>query len=63
MSHFFFLGDVEKGFEWLERAYSNRERGLFNIQFEGYLDGVRTDPRYLDLLKRLGLGQTARPPS
>jgi TolB-like protein/KaiC/GvpD/RAD55 family RecA-like ATPase len=52
---YFFLGDVDKGFEWLERAYSKREWPL-GIQLDWDLDGVRTDPRYLDLLKRLGLG-------
>jgi TolB-like protein len=51
----FFLGEVDKGFEWLERAYSKRERTLLIIQYDWFLDGVRTDPRYLDLLKRLGL--------
>jgi TolB-like protein/KaiC/GvpD/RAD55 family RecA-like ATPase len=55
----FFLGDVNKGFEWLEQAYSNRDRFLLFIQWNWFFDGVRTDPRYLDLLKRLGLGQTA----
>jgi TolB-like protein/Tfp pilus assembly protein PilF len=59
----FFLGDIDKGFEWLERAYSNREDGLLGIQLDWDLDGVRTDPRYLDLLKRLGLNQTAQPTS
>ena len=55
----FYLGDVDKGFEWLERAYSKREDGLLEIQWDWLLDGVRSDPRYLDLLKRLGLDQTA----
>ena len=55
----FFLGEVDKGFEWLERAYSRREFLLLYIQSDWDLDGVRTDPRYLDLLRRLGLGQTA----
>jgi tetratricopeptide (TPR) repeat protein len=55
----FFLGDVDKGFEWLEQAYSKRESGLLGIQYDWFLDGVRTDPRYLDLVKRLGLDQTA----
>jgi TolB-like protein len=54
----FFLGGVDKGFEWLERAYSKSEAGLLDIQWDWDLDGVRTDPRYLDLLKRLGLEQT-----
>jgi TolB-like protein/Tfp pilus assembly protein PilF len=58
---YFFLGDFDKGFEWLERAYSKREGGLLGIQYDWDLDGVRTDPRYLDLLKRLGLGQRAQP--
>jgi TolB-like protein len=51
-----FLGDVDKGFEWLERAYSQRMVSLGCIQWYCLLDGVRTDPRYLDLLKRLGFG-------
>jgi TolB-like protein/KaiC/GvpD/RAD55 family RecA-like ATPase len=54
----FFLGDVDKGFEWLEQAYFKKESMLLNIQWDWdrLFDGVRTDPRYLDLLKRLGLG-------
>jgi TolB-like protein/Tfp pilus assembly protein PilF/KaiC/GvpD/RAD55 family RecA-like ATPase len=60
---YFFLDDVDKGFEWLERAYSKKESGLLGIQYDWFLDGVRTDPRYLDLLKRLGLDQTAQPTS
>jgi TolB-like protein/KaiC/GvpD/RAD55 family RecA-like ATPase/TPR repeat protein len=59
----FFLGDVDKGFEWLERAYSNRSSFLLHIQWDMFLDGIRDDPRYLDLLKRLGLDQTAQPTS
>ena len=51
----FFMGDIDKGFEWLERAYSTKENDLLGIQYDMDLDGVRTDPRYLDLLKRLGL--------
>ncbi len=52
----FFLGDVDKGFEWLEQAYSKKEWFLLvSIQWDLDLDGVRTDPRYLDLLRRLGL--------
>jgi serine/threonine-protein kinase len=53
---YFFLGDVDRGFEWLERAYSKRDSELSYIQSNWMMDGVRADPRYLDLVKRLGLG-------
>ena len=56
----FFLGDVDKGFEWLEQAYSKREDELLDIQWQWDFDGIRDDPRYLDLLKRIGLYQTAQ---
>jgi TolB-like protein/lipoprotein NlpI len=56
---YFALGDIDKGFEWLERAYSKRESAVLMMAADPILDGVRTDPRYLDLLKRLGLDQTA----
>jgi adenylate cyclase len=52
---YFHLGDNDKGFEWLERSYSRREGSIERLRFDWDLDGVRTDPRYLDLLKRLGL--------
>ena len=53
---YFFLGENDKGFEWLERSYSRREYGLARIQFWWTLDTLaRTDPRYLGFMKRLGL--------
>jgi tetratricopeptide (TPR) repeat protein len=53
--YYFFLGDNDKGFNWLEKSYSMKEFGLRHIQNDHDFDGVRNDPRYLDLLKRLGL--------
>jgi serine/threonine-protein kinase len=58
--HHFCLGENDKGFEWLERSYVKNRGSLIDIQVDWNLNGVRTDPRYLDLLKRLGLDQTAR---
>jgi TolB-like protein len=52
---YFYLGDNEKGFDWLERSYSRREVGLLYTTVDPNFDGVRNDPRYLDLVKRLGL--------
>jgi TolB-like protein len=52
---YFCVGENDKGFEWLERSYSRRDSYIASIRDVEQLDGVRTDPRYLDLLKRLGL--------
>jgi len=52
---YFYLGDKDKGFEWLERSYSRKEEALMRVKCDWDLDAVRTDPRYLDLLKRIGL--------
>ena len=52
----FYLGEPDTGFEWLERAYARREDSLMAITYDQDFDGVRSDPRYLDLVKRLGLG-------
>jgi hypothetical protein len=54
------VGENDKGFEWLERSYSRREGYLTGITHWTQLDGVRNDPRYLDLLKRLGLEDTLK---
>jgi hypothetical protein len=53
--YYFYLGEDDKGFDWLERSYSRREVSLLGIAIRPYFDGVRSDPRYVDLLKRLGL--------
>jgi tetratricopeptide (TPR) repeat protein len=53
-SLYFYLGENDNGFRLMELAYSKGEE-LSGIQYEPDFDGVRTDPRYLNLLKRLGL--------
>jgi hypothetical protein len=52
---YFCVGESDKGFEWLGRSYSRKERSLLYIKLSPQLDDVRDDPKYLDLLKRLGL--------
>ena len=51
----FFLVENDKGFEWLEKSYSGREPGLLSIAVDDMFDVVRADPRYQNLLERLGL--------
>jgi serine/threonine protein kinase/tetratricopeptide (TPR) repeat protein len=53
------LGERDRGFEWLEKAYQTHDGHLFFIQalFHIYplLREYRSDPRYIDLLRRMGL--------
>ena len=52
---YFYLGENDRGFEWLEKSYSRREGSILEIRVDDLLDGIRTDPRYLDFLRRLEL--------
>jgi len=48
------LGDADRAFEWLEEAY--RERAAMSmIRAFPYWDRLRSDPRFLVLLRRVGL--------
>jgi Flp pilus assembly protein TadD len=47
------FGDKDKAFEWLEKAYD--ERDLTSIKGFKLLDPLRSDPRYQDLLRRMNL--------
>jgi len=52
---YFLLGENERGFELLELTYSKWRNSLLAMKNDLALDSIRSDPRYLDLLKRLGL--------
>jgi eukaryotic-like serine/threonine-protein kinase len=51
------LGDKDQAFYWLEKAYSEKAGVLGNIKLFKQMDPLRSDPRYVDLLKRMGLPQ------
>jgi len=48
------LGEKEDAFLWLERAYKERDLYLAWIKFDPAVDPLRSDPRFLDLLHRMG---------
>jgi TolB-like protein/Tfp pilus assembly protein PilF/predicted Ser/Thr protein kinase len=51
------IGDKDQTFQWLEKAYSEKARGLETLEIARPLEPYRSDPRYLDLIKRMGLQQ------
>ena len=50
------LGEVDKAFEWLDKAYEERDGSLIYITVPPPFDSVRSDPRYKQLLEKMGLG-------
>ena len=50
-----FRGDVDKVFEWLDRAYAQRDGGLSEILTDPFLDSFSGDPRWVEIVKKAGL--------
>ncbi len=51
----FALGQNDQGFEWLEKAYEERDGGFLELKVSPLYDSVRSDPRFKPLLKKTGL--------
>jgi serine/threonine protein kinase/Flp pilus assembly protein TadD len=49
------LGDKDKAFEWLEKDFQARNGKLVEIRWQLQFEPLYDDPRYKDLLKRMGL--------
>jgi serine/threonine protein kinase/Tfp pilus assembly protein PilF len=52
---YFSIGENNRGFEWLDKAYEERDPFLWYVKVDHNLDDVRSDPRYLELLSKVGL--------
>jgi len=51
------IGDKNKAFEYLEKSYQEREMWMAYLQADPRLDPLRGDPRFGELVKRVGLSQ------
>ncbi len=51
------LGDKEQAFQWLEKAYRERDEGLIYLNVAAPWGNLRSDPRFVSLVRRVGLPQ------
>jgi serine/threonine-protein kinase len=57
------LGDKESEFAWYDKAYDDRAEWLLWLATDPMYDGERDDPRFLALIKRVGVAQQIGNPS
>ncbi|HYE66588.1 MAG TPA: winged helix-turn-helix domain-containing protein, partial [Pyrinomonadaceae bacterium] len=51
------LGDKERGLAMLEKAYAAHDLQLQTLKVDWHFDSLRSDPRFQDLMRRVGLPQ------
>jgi hypothetical protein len=51
------LGDKQHAFEWLNTAYQERDSYLIHSRTDFSFDYLRSDPRYAELVRKIGLPQ------
>jgi TolB-like protein len=49
------LGEKDEAFAWLEKSFAARDKGLIYLKIDPPLDPLRSDPRFQDLVRRVGL--------
>jgi TolB-like protein len=52
---YFRLGEIDRGFEWLDKAYADGDHWLEFIKVFPGFDNGRADPRYAEFVRKLGL--------
>ena len=50
-----FRNQPDEAFEWLERAYAQRDSGLIETKVDPLLKSLHNDPRYAAFLKKINL--------
>ncbi len=50
------LGEKDEAFRLLDQALAEREPWLPQIRFEPGYDNIQNDPRFKELLRKIGLG-------
>jgi hypothetical protein len=53
------LGDKDQTFHWLEKAYQEHSNQMAWLAVDPFWYPIHSDPRYADLLRRIGLPQVS----
>jgi len=51
------LGERDAAFDWLEKAYGDGAYGILFLKSAPEWDGLRSEPRFQDIMRRVGLPQ------
>jgi TolB-like protein/DNA-binding winged helix-turn-helix (wHTH) protein/Flp pilus assembly protein TadD len=51
------VGERDCAFEWLEKGFQDRSDLMVTLNADPVFDGIRTDRRFQDLIRRVGLSQ------
>ncbi|MGA8506417.1 MAG: tetratricopeptide repeat protein [Candidatus Sulfotelmatobacter sp.] len=54
------LGDKEQSFRWLNAAFQEHDIGLMGLNTDFLLDSIRSDPRFAELIHKVGLPQVSK---
>jgi hypothetical protein len=49
------LGEKDRAFVWLERAVEDHSYDVIYLKVDPLFDGIRNDPRFPELLRKVGL--------
>jgi len=52
-----YLGERDKAFEWIEKAFEERDHWLVYLKVSPVVDILRSDPRFPKLLERMGFNK------
>ncbi|HET9409892.1 MAG TPA: protein kinase [Candidatus Sulfotelmatobacter sp.] len=52
------LGEADRAIDYLEKAYAERSHWIIYLHIDPGLDALRPDPRFQDILRRIGLPLT-----
>jgi hypothetical protein len=51
------IGDKQCVFEWLDKGFQERDDLMINLKVEPVFDFLHADPRFQDLVRRVGIPQ------